>query len=51
LTENKESEDFQDKLINFNEQVLNDLHILNLLEDDASLGIIITDEVLNYYRK
>jgi hypothetical protein len=27
------------------------LNNLNLLEDDASLGIIITDEVLNYYRK
>lgn len=51
LDENKDSKDFQDKLVNFNEEVLNDLNNLNLLEDDASLGIIITDEVLKYYRK
>ena len=51
LMENNISDDFQDKLINFNEEVLNDLNNSNLLEDDASLGIIITDEVLKYYRK
>ncbi len=51
LTNHKDSEDFQDKLINFNEGVLNDLNNLNLLEDDASLGVIITEEVLNYYKK
>lgn len=51
LMENNISDDFQDKLIHFNEEVLNDLNNSNLLEDDASLGIIITDEVLKYYRK
>ncbi|CAM3006950.1 hypothetical protein [Flavobacterium frigoris] len=51
LTNHKDNDDFQDKLITFNEEVLNDLNNLNLLEDDASLGIIITDEVLNQYRK
>lgn len=51
LTNHKDNDDFQDKLITFNEEVLNDLNDLNLLEDDASLGIIITDEVLKQYRK
>ncbi len=51
LMENNNSSDFQDKLIYFNEGVLNDLNDLNLLEDDASLGIIITEEVLKLYRK
>lgn len=51
LVENNNSEDFQEKLINFNEEVLNNLNYLNVLEDDASLGIIITDEVLKYYKK
>jgi serine/threonine protein phosphatase PrpC len=51
LTNHKDNDDFQDKLITFNKEVLNDLNDLNLLEDDASLGIIITDEVLKYYRK
>lgn len=51
LIDNNNSIDFQDKLIDFNEEVLNELNNSNLLEDDASLGIIITDEVLKYYRK
>lgn len=51
LMENKNSADFQEELINFNMEVLNELNNLKLLEDDASLGIIITDEVLNYYRR
>lgn len=51
LMENNNSSDFQDKLIYFNEGVLNDLNDLNLLEDDASLGIIITEDVLKLYRK
>jgi serine/threonine protein phosphatase PrpC len=51
LMDNNISDDFQDKLITFNEEILKDLNNLNLLEDDASLGIIITDEVLKYYRK
>lgn len=44
-------EDFQDKLITFNEDILNELNVLNMLEDDASLGIIITEEVLKQYKK
>lgn len=51
LTNHKDNDDFQDELITFNEEVLKDLNDLNLLEDDASLGIIITDEVLKHYRK
>ena len=51
LMENINSANFQDKLIHFNEEILKELNKSNLLEDDASLGIIITDEVLKYYRK
>jgi serine/threonine protein phosphatase PrpC len=51
LTNLNDYEDFQDKLIIFNEEILNELNELNLLEDDASLGIIITEEVLKQYRK
>lgn len=50
LTNLNDYEDFQDKLIIFNEEILNELNELNLLEDDASLGIIITEEVLKQYR-
>lgn len=51
LMKNNNCADFQDKLIYFNEEVLNELNNANLLEDDASVGIIITEEVLKYYRK
>ena len=51
LMENINSVNFQDKLIHFNEEILKELNKSNLLEDDASLGIIITDELLKYYRK
>jgi hypothetical protein len=51
LTNLNDYEDFQDKLIIFNEDILNELNDLNLLEDDASLGIIITEEVLKQYKK
>lgn len=40
----------QDKLSNFNTKVLEDLNTDGYLEDDASLGIIITDAVFKYYQ-
>ncbi|WP_055448537.1 hypothetical protein [Lacinutrix mariniflava] len=45
---NKES--FEDDLINFNTSILKKLKSENYLEDDASLGIIITENVLNHYK-
>jgi len=44
------NDDFQESLILFNSEILDNLKLKGLLEDDASLGIIITEEVLNYYR-
>lgn len=49
LTKECKSEDFNNKLILFNANILES--IKDLLEDDASLGIIITEKVLNYYKK
>jgi len=42
---------FQDELIGFNLSILEKLKAENYLEDDASLGIIITENVLNHYRE
>ena len=42
---------FQDNLIEFNQAILKKLKTENYLEDDASLGFIITDNVLNYYKE
>lgn len=42
--------DFQDHLINFNKTVLKNLKDQNLLEDDASLAFVITEETLKYYK-
>ena len=42
---------FQDELIEFNQTILAKLKAENYLEDDASLGIIITENVLNHYRE
>ena len=42
---------FQDELIGFNQTILEKLKAENYLEDDASLGIIITENVLNHYRE
>lgn len=43
-------DEFHELLVAFNEDVLIDLKNNNFLEDDASLGIIITDAVLDYYK-
>jgi serine/threonine protein phosphatase PrpC len=48
LNANKSNE-FQEALNQFAKFVLNKLKNNNLLEDDASLGIIITKEVIDYY--
>jgi serine/threonine protein phosphatase PrpC len=42
---------FQDELIGFNQTILEKLKAEKYLDDDASLGIIITENVLNYYRE
>lgn len=42
---------FDDILVKFNKDVLEKLKRENYLEDDASLGIIITEQVLSYYKK
>ncbi len=43
-------DNFQDDLNQFNKDILEKLKKDNYLEDDASLGIIITKETLNYYK-
>jgi hypothetical protein len=50
LLNQKELTNFQDKLISFNIQVLIDLKNENLLEDDASLAFVITEETLKHYQ-
>jgi len=42
---------FQKNLIEFNQMILEKLKTENYLEDDASLGIIITEKVLNHYKE
>jgi len=39
-----------ESLLAFNQRVLEDLKIMGKLEDDASMGIIITEGVLTFYR-
>ena len=39
-----------ESLLAFNQKVLEDLKIMGKLEDDASMGIIITEGVLTFYR-
>ncbi len=51
LKSNNNLHTFQEGLIEFNQTILNKLKIENYLEDDASLGIIITENVLNHYGK
>lgn len=41
----------KEELIGFNYEVLNNLKKSNLLEDDASLGIVFTSPVIDYYKK
>jgi hypothetical protein len=42
---------FQEAIIEFNQGILKKLKTENYLEDDASLGIIITENVLNHYKE
>ncbi|RFC54055.1 hypothetical protein [Brumimicrobium aurantiacum] len=51
LISNNEADLFQDNLVEFNQTVLNKLKAEHYLEDDASLGFIITDSVLTHYQK
>lgn len=39
-----------ESLLAFNQEVLEDLKVMGKLEDDASMGIIITEGVLTFYR-
>ena len=50
LLSNSKEDVFKDQLIEFNMSILKKLKNENYLEDDASLGIIITEKVLNYYK-
>jgi serine/threonine protein phosphatase PrpC len=50
LKDNCNKDNFQDNLSKMNEAMLHKLGSENLLEDDASLGIIITEKVLEYYK-
>lgn len=49
LKANKDVKTFQENLIAFNQEVLEKIKAKNYLADDASLGIIITKNVLRYY--
>lgn len=51
LKSNNNQATFQQAVIDFNKVILEKLKNENYLEDDASLGIIITDNVLNHYRE
>lgn len=51
LKSNNSTDAFQEKLIEFNQTILKKLKTENYLEDDASLGIVITENVLNHYRE
>jgi serine/threonine protein phosphatase PrpC len=51
IKEKKDVEDFSSELGFFTKEILAKLNEKNMLDDDASLGIIITDEVLNYYKR
>lgn len=44
-------ESFQQDLGGFLDEVLNDLHEAEMLEDDASLAIIMTEQVLDYLKR
>lgn len=41
---------FQTDLVSFNKHILQELKVADLLEDDASLGIIVTPGVLDYHK-
>jgi hypothetical protein len=50
LTKNYEDDKFEDQLVLFNTSILKQLKSEKRLEDDAALGILISPEVLNYYK-
>lgn len=47
---NKDSLDFENTLVEFNESILRQLKENGFLEDDASLGLIVTKQVLEFYK-
>jgi hypothetical protein len=49
LCENASKENFQDVLEDFNKEVLINLNEANMLDDDASLGFVINQNVLDHY--
>jgi hypothetical protein len=50
LIKNAPISDFQERLAKFNIEILKELKKSQYLEDDASLGFIITENVLKYYQ-
>lgn len=50
LISNNEADLFQNNLVEFNQTILEKLKSENYLEDDASLGFIITENVLTHYK-
>lgn len=50
LKTNNDQTTFQECIIEFNREILGKLKTENYLEDDASLGIIISENVLNHYK-
>lgn len=51
LISNNNQATFQEGIIEFNQVILEKLKNENYLEDDASLGIIITESTLNHYKE
>jgi|SRR5690554_409380 len=51
LKSNNNEVTFQEGIIEFNQMILEKLKTENYLEDDASLGVIITEKVLNHYKE
>jgi len=49
LCENASKDNFQDVLVEFNKEVLFNLNAANMLDDDASLGFVINQKVLDHY--
>ena len=45
------SDNFQEEIVEFNQKILEELKSDKYLEDDASLGFIITENVLNHYKQ
>ncbi len=50
LIKNQDAKIFEDELIMFNKDILKQLKSESRLEDDAALGILISPEVLHYYK-